>query len=141
MMSLLLNAEVLNLATDGISIYVGYVRALGYAIAAVIVVAGSFSVYMDYIEESPIVRAKVMKLCFSCLFLVAACTSLPMFFGLDGESTASYNDGGSSSSGGLHNWGMIRPGGIDIGPRDPHVVPLPGGGNAIIWNNGRIERS
>lgn len=130
---MLLNTEAFSFATNGIAGYVGVVRALGYAIAAVIVVVGSFSVYMDYMEENPDIRAKVTKLSFSCLFLVAASTSLPLFFGLDGSSSASFSGGGagggSSSSGSL-----LRSDGSFFGSSlTPYVLDLSNGGSAVIW--------
>lgn len=132
MISLLLNSEVFSLATNGIAGYVGYVRALGYAIAAVIVVVGSFSVYMDFMQEHPEVRTKVMKLCFSCVFLIAASTSLPLFFGMDGSASGGGGSGSSSS-----NWtGRFDPFpnyGSDINVSNPYVIDLPGGGRAITW--------
>lgn len=133
MITLLLNAEALGLATNGIAGYVGYVRALGYAIAAVIVVVGSFSVYMDFMQEHPEVRTKVMKLCFSCVFLIAASTSLPLFFGMDGSASG----GGSGSSSSLSQdraWDPFPNIDRDIViPSNPYVIDLPGGGHAITW--------
>lgn len=132
MITLLLNAEALGLATNGIADYVGYVRALGYAIAAVIVVVGSFSVYMDFMQEHPEVRIKVMKLCFSCVFLIAASTSLPLFFGLDGSASGG---GGSGSflSGRSGSFDPFPNLGNDISVSNPYVIDLPGGGHAITW--------
>lgn len=131
MISLLLNAEAFSLATNGIAGYVGYIRALGYAIAAVIVVAGSFSVYMDFMQDHPEVRTKVMKLCFSCVFLIAASTSLPLFFGLDGSESGS-GSSNSLSTDYMEPFPNGRGRGI-IPPRHPYVIDLPGGGHAIIW--------
>lgn len=132
MISLLLNSEALGLATNGIVGYVGYVRALGYAIAAVIVVVGSFSVYMDFMQEHPEVRTKVMKLCFSCVFLIAASTSLPLFFGLDGSASGG-GGSGSSISNGNGGFDPFPNLGNDIYVKNPYVIDLPGGGHAITW--------
>ena len=132
MISLLLNSEALGLATNGIAGYVGYVRALGYAIAAVIVVVGSFSVYMDFMQEHPEVRTKMMKLCFSCVFLIAASTSLPLFFGLDGSASGG-GGSGSSISNGTGHFDPFPNLGSDINVSNPYVIDLPGGGRAITW--------
>lgn len=134
MISLLLNAEAFSLATNGIAGYVGYIRALGYAIAAVIVVVGSFSVYMDFMQEHPEVRIKVMKLCFSCVFLIAASTSLPLFFGLDGSASGGGGSGSSNSLSQDQPWDLFPNTDRDIViPRNPYVIDLPGGGHAITW--------
>lgn len=132
MISLLLNSEALGLATNGIAGYVGYVRALGYAIAAVIVVVGSFSVYMDFMQEHPEVRTKVMKLCFSCVFLIAASTSLPLFFGMDGSASGG-GGSGSSISNGTGRFDPFPNLGSDINVSNPYVIDLPDGGRAITW--------
>ena len=125
MISLLLNAEAFSLATNGIAGYVGYIRALGYAIAAVIVVVGSFSVYMDFMQEHPEV---------SCVFLIAASTSLPLFFGLDGSASGGGGSGSSNSLSQDQPWDLFPNNDRDIViPRNPYVIDLPGGGHAIIW--------
>ena len=133
MTHLILTADPLGLAATGVASYLFYVRAVCYAIAAVICIVGALSVYSDMMDGEPEVRMKVMRLAFSCVFLVTASTALPRFFGLD-ASTAELSSGGGSSS----DDDSPRQIGTDIiSPRDPYVIQLPGGGRGIIWEHDR----
>lgn len=133
MTHLILTADPLGLAATGVASYLFYVRAVCYAIAAVICIVGALSVYSDMMDGEPEVRMKVMRLAFSCVFLVTASTALPRFFGLD-ATTAELSSGGGSSS----DDDSPRQIGTDIiGIRDPYVFELPGGGRAIIWGHDR----
>lgn len=134
MTHLILTADPLGLAATGVASYLFYVRAVCYAIAAVICIVGALSVYSDMMDGEPEVRMKVMRLAFSCVFLVTARTALPRFFGLD-ATTAELSSGGGSSS----DDDSPRQIGTDIiSPRDPYVIPLPGGGRGIIWGRDRL---
>lgn len=134
MTHLILTADPLGLAATGVASYLFYVRAVCYAIAAVICIVGALSVYSDMMDGEPEVRMKVMRLAFSCVFLVTASTALPRFFGLD-ATTAELSSGGGSSS----DDDSPRQIGTDIiGIRDPYVFELPGGGRGIIWGRDRL---
>lgn len=133
MTHLILTADPLGLAATGVASYLFYVRAVCYAIAAVICIVGALSVYSDMMDGEPEVRMKVLRLSFSCVFLVTASTALPRFFGLD-ATTAELSSGGGSSS----DDDSPRQIGTDIiGIRDPYVIELPGGGRGIIWEHDR----
>ena len=133
MTHLILTADPLGFAATGVASYLFYVRAVCYAIAAVICIVGALSVYSDMMDGEPEVRMKVMRLAFSCVFLVTASTALPRFFGLD-ATTAELSSGGGSSSG----EDFPRQIGKEIDPFiDPYVIPLPGGGRGIIWSRDR----
>lgn len=133
MTHLILTADPLGLAATGVASYLFYVRAVCYAIAAVICIVGALSVYSDMMDGEPEVRMKVMRLAFSCVFLVTASTALPRFFGLD-ATTAELSSGGGSSS----DDNSPRQIGTDIiSTRDPYVIQLPDGGRGIIWGRDR----
>jgi hypothetical protein len=133
MTHLILTADPLGLAATGVASYLFYVRAVCYAIAAVICIVGALSVYSDMMDGEPEVRMKVMRLAFSCVFLVTASTALPRFFGLD-ATTAELSSGGGSSSDD-NSPRQIGTGIIGIG--DPYVIQLPDGGRGIIWGRDR----
>lgn len=137
MTHLILTADPLGLAATGVASYLFYVRAVCYAIAAVICIVGALSVYSDMMDGEPEVRMKVMRLTFSCVFLVTASTALPRFFGLDSSAadlSYSSSDSGTDSS--------IRWPGFDAvdieNSVQPYVTPLPGGGSAVIWDDRRV---
>ena len=139
MIHLLLTADPLGFAAQGVAGYLFYVRAVCYAIAAVICIVGALSVYSDIIDGEPEVRIKIMRLAFSCVFLVSASTALPAFFGLD-STAANVEVSGTSTSYSGDSFPGLNPSnrfrGDDIFfPNVPHVVPLPDGGSAVIWLN------
>lgn len=133
MTHLILTADPLGLAATGVASYLFYVRAVCYAIAAVICIVGALSVYSDMMDGEPEVRMKVMRLVFSCVFLVTASTALPRFFGLDATTAELSSGGGSSSDDDSPR--QIGTGIIGIG--DPYVIQLPDGGRGIIWGRDR----
>ena len=53
-----------------------------YAIAGVVAVVGSISVFMKMSNEENDCKKSVMMIVGACLFLVAAAKALPLFFGL-----------------------------------------------------------
>ena len=139
MIHLLLTADPLGFAAQGVAGYLFYVRAVCYAIAAVICIVGALSVYTDIIDGEPEVRMKIMRLAFSCVFLVSASTALPAFFGLD-STTANVEVSGTFASYSGNSLSGLNPSnnyrGDDIYfPNAPHVVSLPDGGSAVIWTN------
>lgn len=137
METLILQTEVFSLVTNGVASYVPYVRALCYAIAGVICVIGSLYVYIGYIQQSPQLQARVLKLVFSCVFLVLSAHALPSFFGLD---AGDISGGTASGSGNSSSDGVTRRG-TDISGSGNYSVSLPYGGNAIIWDlNGRYKQ-
>ena len=133
MTHLILTADPLGLAATGVASYLFYVRAVCYAIAAVICIVGALSVYSDMMDGEPEVRMKVMRLAFSCVFLVTASTALPRFFGLDATTAELSSGGGSSSDDDSPR--QIGTGIIGIGA--PYVIQLPDGGRGIIWGRDR----
>lgn len=68
-------------ATTEIAKYVPLVQKLIYAIAAVVVVVGTISVFIKMNNEENDVKKSIMLIIGACIFLVAAATSLPSFFG------------------------------------------------------------
>ncbi len=132
MLNLFLTVDPLGLAANGIASYLFYVKAICYAIAAVICIVGSLSVYCDMVDGAPEVRMKILRIVFSCVFLVSASTALPAFFGLDSSSSdqSFFSDSGTYEE--AHN----GKNGHDItNNNDPYVTPLPDGGTAIIWGH------
>ena len=81
---------------------------------------------------------KVMRLVFSCVFLVTASTALPYFFGLD--ATTAELSSGSNSDDSYSDWISRNRFGNEISRIDqPYITPLPVGGSAIIWINGKYK--
>ena len=78
------SAGISALATveSQIGAYVPYVRSLIYVIAGIVAVIGSINVYMKMNNGEQDVSKSIMMLVGACLFLVAAATALPKFFGL-----------------------------------------------------------
>lgn len=133
MTHILLSTEAFSVVTQGVAGYVFYIRAIGYALAAVICVVGSLSVYSDMVAGESEVRMKMMRLAFSCVFLISASTALPMFFGIDSTSntlsyTSSIPSGGGSVRGDIFSID-------DLHPLHPYIIDpvYPGGHSPIIW--------
>ena len=62
--------------------YLGPVRAVIYAIAGVVALVGAVSVYISMQNDEQDVKKKIMMTVGACVFLIAAATALPLFFGL-----------------------------------------------------------
>ena len=69
----------LTQVTTDIQKYIPIVQKLVYAIAGVI---GAVSVYIKMNNEEQDVKKSIMMIIGACIFLVAAATALPAFFGL-----------------------------------------------------------
>lgn len=67
--------------TSGIAAYIPFVRKLIYSIAAVVAIVGAISVYVKMNNEEQDVKKSIMMLVGACIFLIAAATALPYFFG------------------------------------------------------------
>lgn len=67
--------------TQEISKYIPIVQKLIYAIAGVVAVVGAISVYIKMNNEEQDVKKSIMMIVGACIFLVAAATALPGFFG------------------------------------------------------------
>lgn len=74
--------------TTGIANYIPVVRKLIYAIAAVVAIIGAISVYIAMNNDEQDVKKKIMITVGACLFLIAAATALPAFFGYSNSSTS-----------------------------------------------------
>ena len=72
----------LSEVTTQIAKYIPYVVKLVYAIAGVVAVVGAISVYIKMNNEEQDVKKSIMMIIGACIFLVAAATALPAFFGL-----------------------------------------------------------
>ena len=71
----------LTQVTSEIGKYVPIVQKLIYAIAGVVAVIGAISVYIKMNNEEQDVKKSIMMIVGACIFLVAAATALPGFFG------------------------------------------------------------
>ena len=67
--------------TSGIAAYIPFVRKLIYSIAAVVAIVGAVSVYVKMNNEEQDVKKSIMMIVGACIFLIAAATALPYFFG------------------------------------------------------------
>ncbi|GHT56136.1 hypothetical protein FACS189451_03700 [Bacteroidia bacterium] len=73
-------AAVESVATE-IAKYIPAVQKLIYAIAGVVAVVGAISVYIKMNNEEQDVKKSIMLIVGACIFLIAAATALPAFFG------------------------------------------------------------
>ncbi len=76
--------SALTTVSEEIAKYVPIVRNLCYAIAGVVAVVGSISVYVAMNNDEQDVKKKIMMIVGACLFLIAAANALPLFFGIQG---------------------------------------------------------
>ena len=126
--------------SDGIGVYLPYVQALCYVIAAVIALVGAVVVYHS-MQTSPQQTAKRITMTVgSCFCFVCLATALPEFFGMDGRwigSNIAVMTGGNSGNGDFlaSNNGGIPQSGIDasIPPlSDGRWVKFPPGTNMDV---------
>ena len=61
--------------------YVPAVQKVIYAIACVVAIGGAISVYIKMNNEEQDVKKSIMMIVGACIFLIAAASSLPLFFG------------------------------------------------------------
>ena len=69
-----------DVATN-IAAYIEPARKVIYAIAAVVAIGGGISVYIKMNNEEQDVKKSIMMIVGACVFLIAAATALPKFFG------------------------------------------------------------
>ena len=67
--------------TTNIAAYIDPVRKVIYAIAAIVAIGGGISVYVKMNNEEQDVKKSIMMIVGACIFLIAAATALPAFFG------------------------------------------------------------
>lgn len=109
-----------------IAVYLPYVQALCYAIAAVFAVAGAFTLYVS-MQTQPQQTAKRMVTTFgSCICFVCLATSLPHFFGMDGKAMGS-NVLLADGSIGNNDFLSSNTGGIPLSGIDTSIPPLSDG--------------
>ena len=72
----------LSTVADEIAKYVPIAVKLCYAIAGVVAVVGSISVYIAMNNEEQDVKKRIMMLVGACIFLIAGAHALPLFFGI-----------------------------------------------------------
>ena len=77
--------SALSQVTTEIAKYVPVAVKLCYAIAGVVAVVGSISVYIKMNNEENDVKKSIMMLVGACIFLIAAAQALPLFFGIGGN--------------------------------------------------------
>ena len=68
--------------TTDLKTYVPLIRNLCYALAGIVAIGGAISVYIAMNNEENDVKKKIMMVVGACIFLIAAATYLPQFFGL-----------------------------------------------------------
>ena len=88
-------------AADGVVTYMPYVRALCYAIAAIIAVVGAVAVYYTMQTNPQNTAKRISMTAGSALTFVCLSLALPQFFGVDGSVS-----GGSTSTGTGSNTGV-----------------------------------
>ena len=109
-----------------IAVYLPYVQALCYVIAAVFAIAGAFTLYVS-MQTQPQQTAKRMVTTFgSCICFVCLATSLPHFFGMDGKAMGS-NVLLADGSFGNNDFLSSNTGGIPLSGIDASIPPLSDG--------------
>ena len=73
--------NALDSVAGNIADYIDPVRKVIYAIAAVVAIGGGISVYVKMNNEEQDVKKSIMMIVGACIFLIAAATALPAFFG------------------------------------------------------------
>ena len=68
--------------TESLKKYIEPVRALCYALAGIVAIGGGISVYIKMNNEEQDVKKSIMMIVGACIFLIAAATFLPKFFGV-----------------------------------------------------------
>lgn len=71
-----------GLVTESLKKYIEPVRALCYALAGIVAIGGGISVYIKMNNEEQDVKKSIMMIVGACIFLIAAATFLPKFFGV-----------------------------------------------------------
>ena len=92
----------INDAADGVVTYMPYVRALCYAIAAIIAVVGAIPVYLTMQTNPQNTTKRISMTVGSALTFVCLSLALPQFFGIDGSMSG---NGGSSTGSGTSGTG------------------------------------
>ena len=72
----------INSVAASLKKYIEPVRVLCYALAGIIAIGGGISVYIKMNNEEQDVKKSIMMIVGACIFLIAAATFLPKFFGL-----------------------------------------------------------
>lgn len=72
----------INSVAGSLKKYIEPVRVLCYALAGIIAIGGGISVYIKMNNEEQDVKKSIMMIVGACIFLIAAATFLPKFFGL-----------------------------------------------------------
>ncbi|MDD5862634.1 MAG: DUF4134 domain-containing protein [Prevotella sp.] len=73
--------SAINNTTASLKQYIEPVQKIIYAIAGIVAVVGAISVYIKMNNEEQDVKKSIMMIVGACIFLVAAATFLPKFFG------------------------------------------------------------
>jgi len=71
----------INSVATSLKDYIPAVRTLCYALAGIIAIGGGISVYIKMNNEEQDVKKSIMMIVGACIFLIAAATFLPKFFG------------------------------------------------------------
>ena len=74
--------SALETVSTDIAAYLPAVQKVIYAIAGVVALIGAVGVYIAMQNDEQDVKKKIMMTVGSCIFLIAAATALPLFFGL-----------------------------------------------------------
>ena len=79
--SMTTGVSALEEVSGSIKEYIGPVRKVIYAVAAIVAIGGGISVYVKMNNEEQDVKKSIMMIVGACIFLIAAATALPAFFG------------------------------------------------------------
>lgn len=75
-------SQAFTSVTADLKAYIPLIRNLCYGLAGIVAIVGSISVYIAMNNEEQDVKKKIMMVVGACVFLIAAATYLPKFFGL-----------------------------------------------------------
>lgn len=111
--------------SGNVATYMPFVQAVCYSLAGVIAIVGAVAAYYVLQSNSGNATKVVMATVGSCVTFVCMATSLPMFFGYDGEGSFTYDTNGTTGNG---SGSTVFPGGI-------------ANGNSVVVGNGGVPQS
>lgn len=91
--SITAGTTALENVAQGVQAYIPVVTKVCYALAGVVAIVGAVSVYIAMNNDDQDVKKKIIVTVGACIFLIAAATALPKFFGYENSAT-----GGSGTS-------------------------------------------
>lgn len=112
--------------SGNVATYMTFVQAVCYSLAGVIAIVGAVAAYYVLQSNNGNASKVVMATVGSCITFVCMATSLPMFFGYDGEGSFTHATNGTTGNG---SGSTVSPGGGIAN------------GNSVVVGNGGVPQS